>query len=640
MIDKLKHTIQKEISNKIKNFAPDISIYLKWPQSNLVSWKNSIMKENVIKSQKLKNFTNSDLSKSISNLLKLEQEDEVEKKTLSFISLIDLIPFLNLLESWSDSYNSDQMYEEYSSDEVTPAQGERHHASDRIVDFPFPVFRYNYQNRVAAEGASLRSRRYEGKAQEEVENFLPYYLLINDYQICEKVSQALQMMFVMSKHTRIHILDQISFIMKEIKLENLDTPKRIVSLYNHIDMFLRTWREWVKTSNDENDFLTNTSQYENEKGYMKDLQIIIRLIETLWMCNLVTDSLSLKKISCSILKSAYEILKIINVKNKIDPIHIVINKILPLKKLIMLNTSVSEDTLWEMLSNNTQIFDFVLGKGFDKFQDVYVDKGLIPLLYIVEWIRIWTNMVKKLIPGSYSHNLLSYINKASKFKLVKSSNDINFEQWNKDNLKIFIALALYSNTILELNDEEFISELASKNSLFVKSCLSCLNEDLAIKFNKPRGSGGKVKIQHHVYWLMYLTSCHKFNNDQNPLELKTINNTLDLIKTLSHCLINREFGSDTDKTSKAQKFISKDQKSQISNFNEIQHQMEQDYLICIYLFYLFHDLNMMIQEKEMSINKKQVLFKISKIKVNTLLSKELELIIQVAINVCKNIHLR
>ena len=57
------------------------------------------MKENVIKSQKLKNFTNSDLSKSISNLLKLEQEDEVEKKTLSFISLIDLIPFLNLLES-------------------------------------------------------------------------------------------------------------------------------------------------------------------------------------------------------------------------------------------------------------------------------------------------------------------------------------------------------------------------------------------------------------------------------------------------------------------------------------------------------------------------------------------------------------
>ena len=57
------------------------------------------MKENVIKSQKLKNFANSDLSKSISNLLKLEQEDEVEKKTLSFISLIDLIPFLNLLES-------------------------------------------------------------------------------------------------------------------------------------------------------------------------------------------------------------------------------------------------------------------------------------------------------------------------------------------------------------------------------------------------------------------------------------------------------------------------------------------------------------------------------------------------------------
>lgn len=56
--------------------------------------------------------------------------------------------------------------------------------------------------------------------------------------------------------------------------------------------------------------------------------------------------------------------------------------------------------------------------------------------------------------------------------------------------------------------------------------------------------------------------------------------------------------------------------------------MEQDYLICIYLFYLLHWVDKLIQQKLMS-----------KIKVNSVIGKELDVIIQIASNVCRSFYL-
>jgi hypothetical protein len=139
----------------------------------------------------------------------------------------------------------------------------------------------------------------------------------------------------------------MAFIIKEVKLEDLDTPKRIMALYAHIELFLKLWSDLVKSNFDEVEFLASKGQYISEKVYSKDLQIILRHIETLCICNLFTDSISLKKISTGILKSAYELLKVIDEKNVINPTQCVVNKIIPLRKLIMANRIESQNTLEE-----------------------------------------------------------------------------------------------------------------------------------------------------------------------------------------------------------------------------------------------------------------------------------------------------
>lgn len=269
----------------------------------------------------------------------------------------------------------------------------------------------------------------------------------------------------------------------------------------------------------------------------------------------------------------------------------------------MANRIESDEVLKESFSNTMQLFDLVLAKGFDKFNEIFEDKGMLPLIYITEWFRVWTIIIQKKLHPYYSQNLINYVNRASKFKLIKTGFDINLEMCGKENLKIFLALALYANTIPDNVEEDLLVEISSLNSLFVKVCLSCLNENQAVKFNKPLGFNGKVKIQHHVFWVLYLTPCHKFDESQSVDSIRKIENPLNLIKTLSNCLLNREF-------------------------DDYCRQMEQDYLICNYLYYLFYEVDQMIKDK-----------KISKIKVNSVLGKEIELIVQIAVNICKSFYL-
>ena len=194
----------------------------------------------------------------------------------------------------------------------------------------------------------------------------------------------------------------------------------------------------------------------------------------------------------------------------------------------------SDEQLKESFGNNMQFFNLILAKGFDKFNQVYEDKGMLPLIYIVEWLRIWINMIKQKLPSESAHNLISYIHKASKFKLTSSGFDNNLEMCGKENLKIFLALTLYTNTMLSNDEDELLVEISELKSLFVKVCMSCLNEHHALNLNKPHGFNGKVKIQHHIFWVLYLTPSYKFTNGQSTFELRKIENPLNLIKILSN----------------------------------------------------------------------------------------------------------
>jgi hypothetical protein len=252
------------------------------------------------------------------------------------------------------------------------------------------MFRYN-RKIISSTGRIMNKESSNDYV--EVESLLPYYLLFNSHRISEKVSHALQIIFVTQKHARIYILDQIAYVIKEVKLENLDTPKRIMSLYYHIDMMLKIWKDILNTQA-EIDFLKAQNEYSDEKANMRDLEIVLRLIETLCICNLYTESLNLKKISSSILKSCYELLTVISDQNKINPYYCVFSKVVPLRKLIMVNKIESEDSFKELFSKETLFFDLILAKGFDKFYEIFQDKGMVLLIYLTEWIRTWINTIK------------------------------------------------------------------------------------------------------------------------------------------------------------------------------------------------------------------------------------------------------
>ena len=106
---------------------------------------------------------------------------------------------------------------------------------------------------------------------------------MNSYRISLKTSHSLQISFVANYHARIYILDQIAYIIKEIKIDKLDTPKRILTLYNHVDLFLKIWLDLVENNDGEREFLQVSNLYIGERNNIRDLEIILRFLETLCM---------------------------------------------------------------------------------------------------------------------------------------------------------------------------------------------------------------------------------------------------------------------------------------------------------------------------------------------------------------------
>jgi hypothetical protein len=114
-LDKLRDRIEAVLGQNIQNYAPDISSYLHMPQASSVISKNNILENSVITLKTLKEFGSNDLSSKSNHIIVINLE--LEKLTLSFIYLIDLMPFLgefdysgnNNLEFLSESANTEEI---------------------------------------------------------------------------------------------------------------------------------------------------------------------------------------------------------------------------------------------------------------------------------------------------------------------------------------------------------------------------------------------------------------------------------------------------------------------------------------------------------------------------------------------------
>lgn len=300
LIEQLKIKIRHELTLSLNSFM--LNIPSSGKNINIYSIKNGILSDKSLMCSSLKDYSNSEATKRNSEVVRRETDESLELNILNFIYFTEIIPLLEIYR-FSGSFSSDSIYDEGSNEDVLSLK-------------PSIVSKYDSSYQLSAEES-----KYSTPEQQEMETMLPLNLLVNSYKVCERISHSLQYMFATDKYSRISILDQLAYVIKDIKLQNLDSPKRILLLYHHLDLFLKVWKDLVKDSQDEKDFLQNHNHYEGNEGFTHNLQFVLRLIETLCACNLVLDSSNLKKLSSSILKSTYYLLTTIDIKNEINPYH-------------------------------------------------------------------------------------------------------------------------------------------------------------------------------------------------------------------------------------------------------------------------------------------------------------------------------
>lgn len=243
--------------------------------------------------------------------------------------LTELLPILGAYDV-SDSYNSDIIFEDGSSDDVLQNKTEKPAFYEISSLDPFPIYKYN-QN---YHGSLSSSKAYSSIKEEEVHYFIPFYILSQSLTVANQASYSVQKLFLVNKYSRIYILDQISFIIKEFRFESSENSKRVGCLYTHLDILLGFWVEAASSSDDERDYLQSIGHYQGDKTFSRDLEVILRLIETLTVCNLMLDSPSLKKTSVGILRSTYDLLRLVNPHSEISVYECVINKVIPIKKFL------------------------------------------------------------------------------------------------------------------------------------------------------------------------------------------------------------------------------------------------------------------------------------------------------------------
>ena len=108
-----------------------------------------------------------------------------------------------------DSQSSDIIFEDSSSDEINTNMKQD---SNLLYDSS------SHDNELAYSASSLR----------KIENMLPYYLLSFSYRISGHVSYMLQKLFIQNEYSRVYILEQISYIIKQEQGSSGTMPDNIV----------------------------------------------------------------------------------------------------------------------------------------------------------------------------------------------------------------------------------------------------------------------------------------------------------------------------------------------------------------------------------------------------------------------------
>lgn len=129
----------------------------------------------------------------------------------------------------------------------------------------------------------------------------------------------------------------------------------------------------------------------------------------------------------------------------------------------------------------------------------------------------------------------------------------------------------------------------------ILACLSYLDEKSAYKMQKLQ-SKLFINSQYHSYWYLYLASSLKTRKSRI---VSLISDPLNMVLALAGPILNK--GPSNNES-----------------------QLEQDYIMCIYFHIIFAQIDQLFKEKS-----------ISKIKINSTLSSEMEAIIKVAINIKK-----
>lgn len=212
-----------EFGNKLSDFAEEIWI----PELEFIDnthRRKNILNDKTIQCKLIDDPRKLDLFKQNSTEAINEFENEVEKCMACFCYLTDLLPLLGSYDS-PDSYNSDIMFEESSSDDTLLIKAEKPAFFDVGSIEPFPIYRYNKVRKNNYLSNQLIGKTSASNSSESVENFIPYYIMSYSYKIASFASYSIQKLFVINKYARIYILDQISFIIKEFRIDVNNSPK-------------------------------------------------------------------------------------------------------------------------------------------------------------------------------------------------------------------------------------------------------------------------------------------------------------------------------------------------------------------------------------------------------------------------------
>ena len=95
---------------------------------------------------------------------------------------------------------------------------------------------------------------------------LPYYLLSFSYRISGHVSYMLQKLFIQNEYSRVYILEQISYIIKQTQGFSGTIPKHVVVMYQHLDMLLSYWKDVELSENEQHSLqMINQNSLEDVK---------------------------------------------------------------------------------------------------------------------------------------------------------------------------------------------------------------------------------------------------------------------------------------------------------------------------------------------------------------------------------------